>query len=175
MRLDRFDRKIDNLRDIAVALSPPAWISRQHRFNVRLATERERTRAIGISGRIGFLGGKVLRFKHLVPVAQARFMIRIVDNCAGKRGFVRWSSHGHGHIVALLHFADARDIDLKLEVGAMARLTENTTSSAVKGLPSWNFTPDRKLKRHTVGDTVVHETANSGASFQSLSRRMSAS
>jgi hypothetical protein len=61
------------------------------------------------------------------------------------------------------------------EVGAMARWRENTTSSAVKGLPLWNLTPSRSLNSHTEGSSgrVRHEVANVGTKspFRSRSTR----
>jgi hypothetical protein len=49
-----------------------------------------------------------------------------------------------------------------LEGGVMARVMENTTSSAVKGAPSWNLTPLRSVKRSCVGVTKVHSVASPG-------------
>ena len=51
-----------------------------------------------------------------------------------------------------------------------ARSKLNTTSSAVNGVPSWNLTPGRSLKRHVVGLTCVHDSASDGTSFSCLSR-----
>ena len=50
-----------------------------------------------------------------------------------------------------------------LEGGVIARLSENTTSSAVKGAPSWNLTPLRSSKRICVGETIVHLAASEGS------------
>jgi hypothetical protein len=49
-----------------------------------------------------------------------------------------------------------------LEGGVMARVMENTTSSAVNGAPSWNLTPLRSVKRSCVGVTKVHSVASPG-------------
>ena len=56
-----------------------------------------------------------------------------------------------------------------------ARLKVKTTSSAVKGVPSWNFTPWRRSKRQTVGLCCVHLVASAGASPIALSRSTSGS
>ena len=56
------------------------------------------------------------------------------------------------------------------DVSERARSKLNTTSSAVNGVPSWNLTPGRSLKRHVVGFTVVHDSASAGSSFSFLSR-----
>jgi hypothetical protein len=45
------------------------------------------------------------------------------------------------------------------------RPKENTTSSAVKSLPSWNFTPFLRLKRHCVSDTCFQLVARQGSAW----------
>ena len=64
---------------------------------------------------------------------------------------------------------------LKLEVGSCARSMENTTSSAVKGVPSWNFTPFLRWKRQVVAFTCSHEVASAGTSLRLRSRAVSRS
>jgi hypothetical protein len=59
--------------------------------------------------------------------------------------------------------------------GPRARSAENTTSSAVKGVPSENFTPRRRWKRHTVGDGFSHRSASAGSTRICASRRTSGS
>ena len=54
------------------------------------------------------------------------------------------------------------------DAGASTRWNENTTSSAVIGVPSWNFTFLRRLKRHTVGETRVHDVASAGSGTNCL-------
>ena len=49
------------------------------------------------------------------------------------------------------------------------------TLSAVKGVPSWNFTSFRSVKRHVVGFTAVHDSARQGANFESFVTSMSLS
>jgi hypothetical protein len=49
-------------------------------------------------------------------------------------------------------------------------LKENTTSSAVNGVPSWKTTPRRSLKRHTVGLVCFQDVASAGVSPSFLSR-----
>src|SRR5260221_6560064 len=47
------------------------------------------------------------------------------------------------------------------------RWYENTTSAAVNGVPSANLTPERSLKRQTVGSTSDHSVASAGISLRS--------
>src|SRR5574337_1723285 len=56
------------------------------------------------------------------------------------------------------------------EPSAAARAKLNSTSSAVNGVPSWNCTPWRRLKRHTFGEICFHEVASAGARLRSLLR-----
>ena len=42
------------------------------------------------------------------------------------------------------------------------------TSSAVNGVPSWNATFFRRLKRHTVGDVCFQSVASAGTDLQVL-------
>ena len=64
---------------------------------------------------------------------------------------------------------------MKLEVSDSARWIEKTTSSAVKGAPSWKVTFWRSLKRVTVGLRFSHESARQGSTFSSLPRVTSVS
>jgi hypothetical protein len=50
----------------------------------------------------------------------------------------------------------------------MARLSEYTASSAVKAEPSWNFTPERRLKRICVGLISFQEVASTGSTSKVL-------
>ena len=43
-----------------------------------------------------------------------------------------------------------------------ARSNVNFTAAALKGVPSWNFTPRRSLKRTLVGDITSYDVASSG-------------
>ena len=52
---------------------------------------------------------------------------------------------------------------------SLRRSKEKTTSSAVKGEPSWNLTPLRSMKRHSVGDAMVQDAARAGSTWRSLS------
>ena len=52
--------------------------------------------------------------------------------------------------------------DCMLDGGVITRVMENTTSSAVKGAPSWNLTPRRSSKRTCVGEICVHLVASAG-------------
>jgi hypothetical protein len=58
------------------------------------------------------------------------------------------------------------------EPSERARSSENTTSSAVKSAPSWNFTPSRSLNTHTVGSSsfTYHSVARRGVSTPAGSR-----
>ena len=47
--------------------------------------------------------------------------------------------------------------------GCLMRPKEKITSSAVKGLPSANFTPLRSSKRTCVGLVIVHLVASAGS------------
>jgi hypothetical protein len=58
-------------------------------------------------------------------------------------------------------------------VGAVER--ESTTSSAVNGVPSENFTPWRRSKNQVVLSTWPHFTASAGSRLRFLSRRTSGS
>ncbi len=55
--------------------------------------------------------------------------------------------------------------DCMLDGGVIARVSENTTSSAVNGAPSWNLTPLRSSKRTCVGETSVHFVASAGSTW----------
>ncbi len=52
-------------------------------------------------------------------------------------------------------------------------MIENTTSSAVKSLPSWNFTPLRRLKTHVVGLVCFQLVASAGTISSFLPRSTS--
>ena len=53
--------------------------------------------------------------------------------------------------------------DIMLDGAVPARVSENTTSSAVNGAPSWNLTPLRSSKRTCVGEICVHLVARAGS------------
>jgi hypothetical protein len=71
-------------------------------------------------------------------------------------------------VVDLLDFADAGHVDLHRALRLRMRPKEKTTSSAVKGVPSWNFTPLRRSKRTCVGLMVVHLVASAGSTWYEL-------
>ena len=60
---------------------------------------------------------------------------------------------------------------MKFEVSASARSTEKTTSSAVNGAPSWNFTFGRSLKRIVVGFSACHDSGEARLDLQVLAAR----
>src|SRR5687767_3037885 len=66
-----------------------------------------------------------------------------------------WSSIFFGSPTALAYTR-------KFEVGPWPRLIENTTSSAVKSLPSWNLTPLRRVNTHVVGLVCFQVVARPG-------------
>ena len=55
----------------------------------------------------------------------------------------------------LISFTDTKLLCM-FEPGPLARFSENTTSSAVNGEPSWNFTPGRMSKNQVVGSVWPH-------------------
>ena len=61
------------------------------------------------------------------------------------------------------------------EPSPAARFHEKITSSAVKGVPSWNLTFGRSLKRQVVGLSCVHSVASAGTSSSFLPRPISGS
>ncbi len=66
--------------------------------------------------------------------------------------------------------------DLCAESGCSARVTLKTTSSALKGEPSWNFTFGRSLKRQPLPPSSgVHESARRGSTANFSSRPTSGS
>ena len=66
--------------------------------------------------------------------------------------------------------------DFICEDGACARLSENTTSAAVSGVPSWNLTPGRSLNAQTEGSSVCFQlSASAPCSELSASRITSGS
>ena len=102
-------------------------------------------------------------------------MMNTVPSCCRNTGFTRGvrnstvcGSMATGVPRALAYTAT-------LEVGPWARCTENTTSAAVKGAPSWNFTPWRSVKRQVVGLVCCQAVARPGTicSVRSRSTRVS--
>jgi hypothetical protein len=57
-------------------------------------------------------------------------------------------------VVDLLDVADAGDVDAHRALRLRMRPKEKITSSAVKGVPSWNLTPLRSSKRTCVGAEI---------------------
>ena len=58
---------------------------------------------------------------------------------------------------------------------ARTRSAENSTSSAVKASPPWNFTPRRRWNRQRSGATISQRTASAGSIVRSGPRRISPS
>ena len=48
------------------------------------------------------------------------------------------------------------------------RFKVNSTLSALNGVPSWNVTPFRRVKRQVVLLTGRHDSASAGTNFESL-------
>src|SRR5262249_7519878 len=74
------------------------------------------------------------------------------------------ASSGSGYLVVtstrrspacLISFTDAKLLPM-LEPGPLARLSENTMSAAVSGVPSLNFTSGRMSKNHVFLSTWPH-------------------
>ena len=63
-----------------------------------------------------------------------------------------------------------RNENERCDVRPSVRSIENTASSALKVEPSWNLTPLRSLKRHTVGLTICHDSASAGSRLKFSSR-----
>ena len=61
---------------------------------------------------------------------------------------------------------------LSCEPSPLARSRLKTTSSTVRGLPSWKRTPWRSSNRQVVGSTSFHETASAGSRRKFGSRRV---
>ncbi len=59
--------------------------------------------------------------------------------------------------------------------GTMLRSSVALTSSAVIGVPSWNFTPCLSVKSHVMSLTCFHDVARPGWSLSVLSHRVSVS
>ena len=57
----------------------------------------------------------------------------------------------------------------------MDQMIEKTTSSALNGDPSWNFTPGRSLKRQVSGPVCDHSVARAGTKLSCRSRLKSVS
>ena len=64
--------------------------------------------------------------------------------------------------------ASAGTLVVKFEPEARTRWAEKSTSSAVKGEPSWNLTFLRRWKRQRVGSGVSQDSAEAGGEFQVL-------
>jgi hypothetical protein len=80
-----------------------------------------------------------------------------------------WSS-------SLITLATEERSDFTSEPGERARSSENSTSSAVKGLPSWKVTFGRSLNSQTRGSRVsAQETASAGTILPSKWRTISGS
>lgn len=58
----------------------------------------------------------------------------------------------------------------RCEVRPSARVIENTTSSALSVLPSWNCTPGRSAKRQRLGSSCCQPVASAGSSLNAASR-----
>jgi hypothetical protein len=70
--------------------------------------------------------------------------------------------------------ATSRNKRLKVEGAcgtAGARSSENLTSSAVKGVPSWKRTPVRSLTSQVVSSSAFHDVARLGPTFPVLVAR----
>src|SRR5690242_13873133 len=75
----------------------------------------------------------------------------------------------------LIEPAPARLASGDASFGSWMRFTENATSAGVSGLPSQNFTSERRLYTYFVGLAWCHDLASSGWSLRLLPNRSSAS
>ena len=64
----------------------------------------------------------------------------------------------------------ARTFAFDAVAGSLCRMTENTTSAGVSGLPSWNVTPLRSLKTQVLASLVVNSSARDGRGTRLPSR-----
>ena len=140
---------------------------------------------LGLSHQFGFLqrglvvGLPATRAEGPVPLAlreaklsSCRRVLRLEWSCASRPrplfamrasvssrsldGVGAFEDQVDGVVIDLLHLLDALHRDIMLDGGVPARVSENTTSSAVNGAPSWNLTPLRSSKRTCVGEICVH-------------------
>ena len=93
------------------------------------------------------------------------------------------ASSGSGYLVVtstrrspafLISFTEAKLLPM-FEPGPLARLSENTMSSAVSGVPSLNFTLGRMSKNQVFLSVWPHLVASAGSILRFLSRRTSGS
>ncbi len=102
-------------------------------------------------------------------------MMRKLVMCESSTGFGLAMTRSTVCASTLTAFSTPWSATLSWEVGESARSTEKTTSSAVRTLPSWNFTPSRSLKRQVLSLGWLQEVASHGMTFHSLSRQTSGS
>ena len=92
------------------------------------------------------------------------------SHCEVRMGLGESSVTSTVYSSTLENLASAGTLLRKFEPLARTRSAENSTSSAVKGSPLWNFTPLRRWKRHLVGLSVSQLSASAGTILSSLSR-----
>ena len=134
-----------HLLQVAVARvgpAPPAVVAAQQGAHVGLvALQPHRAGAVGVADGVGLLlGVEVLRLRHAVLLAPGLAHDRHELQLLGQ--------HGVGRLELDLHASAGRACaprstplswKARCEGGAIARSSENTTSSAVKGVPSWKL------------------------------------
>ncbi len=116
------------------------------------------------------LAPKFCGFWHRFFSHQALDMMLIVPMCSSSIGLGPLVVNSTVRSSIFFGMPAAFEYARSCDVSARARSKLNTTSSAVKGVPSWNLTPGRSLKRHVVGFTCVHDSASPGTCFSCLSR-----
>ena len=145
------DRREDHFVDVAVDLVPVPGRSSRGRAHARLArlaagTARCRWRVNEAAFSMPLrLSTGCSRLVLLAPVlAHHR---RHSVSTSGRIGNGSWSYDVDRVVVDLPDLLDRRDVGLHVgAVGLRARSSENTTSSAVNGVPSWNVTPLRSVE-----------------------------
>ena len=110
-------------------------------------------------------GRVTLCFSH-----QALFMIHSRSMCCRKMGLGLSSLNSTVSASILRGVPTGKAYWRTLLVSWRARSTLNTTSSALKGAPSWNFTLGRSLKRQVSGSGLLHSVARPGPMDRSLPR-----
>src|SRR5512146_316682 len=99
-------------------------------------------------------------------------MMPIDDHLSASRGSGTVVSISTRRSLTFLIDFSVEKLPFMFDPGPLARLIEKTTSSAVNGVPSLNFTLGRRSKYQWVGSVWPHFTASAGSSFKSLSRRV---
>ena len=170
--------KID-LVDVALDLVPVVEVAHEHRAHRRLAlAQAERAGAVGLEAtrcsRCPCAGRPAAR-----PCSSSHHFLLMMYRAREHVGQDRERRGGldlDRVVVDLAHLLDRARCSPSCRSRRRRRArSEKTTSSAVNGVPSWNLTPLRRSKRHTVGAVCFHSVASAGTSSSFLSRPTSGS